>query len=237
MRGPPPPPPPPRTSKQWLVSFADLVSLMLTFFVMLFAMSSVKEPSWNDVVNALSQRLNPSRGADAASRMTDRTVETRASPDAADLDYLHALLSQKVRKDGVLNRAVLLRLDDRLVISLPFDLVFTPSGRLTDAGLRASGLLAESLRFIANRVEIIGHGEIPLAGDPTYGKAWGEAVDAARALARVLRAAGLTRPLVVLGRVGTPDAPAAVGGGAMPAGPRIDVIVGEAVDDGGGGGP
>jgi len=236
MRAPIRPKPAPKPSKQWLVSFGDLVSLMLTFFVMLFAMSSVKEPSWNDVVNALSQRLNPSRGADVEITLVDRTVETRPAPDASDLDYLHALLSQKIRKNGVLQRALLLRLDDRLVISLPADLVFTASGRLTDAGRRASSLLAESLRFIANRVEVVGHAEGPAKGDPGFGAAWDDAIGAALALARVLRDAGLTRPLVVFGRVDAPPPPTS-DGAALAVGSRIDVIVGETVEREGDGAP
>lgn len=236
MRRPLPPKPAKRSDKQWLISFGDLVSLMLTFFVMMFAMSSVKEPSWNDVVNALSQRLNPSRGADSEVSLVDRTVETRPAPDATDLDYLHALLSRKIRKNGVLQRALLLRLDGRLVISLPADLVFTASGRLTDAGRRASSLLAESLRFIANRVEVVGHAEGPAEGDTGFAAAWSGAIGNALALARVLRGAGLTRPLVVFGRVGA-SPPAALDGATLAAGPRIDVIIGETVDPEGDGAP
>ncbi len=228
--------PAPKSGKQWLVSFGDLVSLMLTFFVMLFAMSSVKEPSWNDLVNALSQRLNPSRGTDVEISLVDRTVETQPAPDASDLDYLHALLSQKIRRNGVLQRALLLRRDDRLIISLPVDLVFTASGRLTDAGRRASGLLAETLRFIPNRVEIVGHAEGDAMDDSGYGAAWEDAIGDALALSGVLRAAGLTRPLVVLGRVGAPPL-SAPGGGTRTTGPRIDVIVGETIAQGGDGAP
>ena len=34
------------TSKAWMVIFTDMVSLLLTYFVMLFAMSNVKVDKW-----------------------------------------------------------------------------------------------------------------------------------------------------------------------------------------------
>ena len=46
-------------SKGWMITFADLLSLMLAFFVLLFAMSKVEVDSWKALVDSLSNRLNP----------------------------------------------------------------------------------------------------------------------------------------------------------------------------------
>ncbi|MBT3305153.1 MAG: chemotaxis protein MotB, partial [Alphaproteobacteria bacterium] len=43
----------------WLITFTDLVALMLAFFVMLFAMSNVKVSDWQNVIDSLSQTLRP----------------------------------------------------------------------------------------------------------------------------------------------------------------------------------
>ena len=51
-------PEPPRTSAMWLVTFTDLVALMLTFFVMLFSMTNVKVDRWDELTDALSRSLN-----------------------------------------------------------------------------------------------------------------------------------------------------------------------------------
>ena len=45
----------------WLLTFTDLVALLLTFFVMLFAMSNVKIDRWKEMIDTLSQSLNPAR--------------------------------------------------------------------------------------------------------------------------------------------------------------------------------
>ena len=41
-----------KTDQSWMLIFTDLVSLMLTFFVLLFSMSVVKVDAWNNVVSA-----------------------------------------------------------------------------------------------------------------------------------------------------------------------------------------
>jgi len=44
-----------RSSQAWLVTFTDLVALMLTFFVMLFAMSKVEQRKWQNLTDALAR--------------------------------------------------------------------------------------------------------------------------------------------------------------------------------------
>ena len=46
-------------SVAWMVTFTDLVSLMLTFFVMLFSMSSVKVDVWEKIIDALNRTVDP----------------------------------------------------------------------------------------------------------------------------------------------------------------------------------
>ena len=50
-----------RSSQAWLVTFTDLVALMLTFFVMLFAMSKIEHRQWQNLTDALAQDLDAVR--------------------------------------------------------------------------------------------------------------------------------------------------------------------------------
>ena len=54
----------PKKSSVWLIIFADLVALLLTFFVMLFSMSNVTEESWKRMVEALTKELKPVKWAE-----------------------------------------------------------------------------------------------------------------------------------------------------------------------------
>src|SRR3546814_1706569 len=45
-------------AQAWLLIFTDLTALMLTFFVLLFSMSSIQESDWQNLVDSLSTKLD-----------------------------------------------------------------------------------------------------------------------------------------------------------------------------------
>ena len=50
-----------RLNNTWLIMFADLAALMLTFFVLLFSMSQIADSDWRAVKEALGASLDPQR--------------------------------------------------------------------------------------------------------------------------------------------------------------------------------
>ncbi len=44
--------------KAWLVTFADLVTLLLVFFILLFSVSTIKEDSFNETIDSVKSALN-----------------------------------------------------------------------------------------------------------------------------------------------------------------------------------
>ncbi|MFQ5957912.1 MAG: flagellar motor protein MotB [Alphaproteobacteria bacterium] len=189
-----------RIETRWLITFADVISLLLTFFVMMFAMSSVKEVTWEIMVSALSRQLNPDRGWDTVSSLTDRTTETVAAADAADLDYLHAVIAEKTRDHPVLGQALLRGLDGRLVITLPSDLLFASnSAELTDPARHALKELGDTLRHIGNRIDVDGHADPQPIRDGAARPDWELSLDRALAVADGLRTVGYTREIIALG--------------------------------------
>ena len=179
-------------SKGWMITFADLLSLMLAFFVLLFAMSKVEVDSWKALVDSLSNRLNP------LSEWTRPLLETeRAAPELfarrpMDLDYLAGVLQAKMADSEILAKSVLHRLDDRLVVSLPGDLIF-PIGhaRLLDDSQEALAALGAALKPVGNAIELIGRTEAgaPVDGSPFNSK-WDLTLARALSLANGLRAVG-----------------------------------------------
>lgn len=60
----------------WMVTFTDLVSLMLTFFVLLFSMSSLQMDEWDAMIDTLTQSLNPGKVSTVAAATAEFNIGT-----------------------------------------------------------------------------------------------------------------------------------------------------------------
>ncbi len=187
-------------SKAWMVTFTDLVSLMLTFFVMLFAMSNVKVDKWDSMIDALSQSLNASGTKEVVVSSAQFNVSTIVRKQAINLDYLASVLEKTVAEDEVLAHSRIVRLEDRLVIALPGDLLFAPArADLSEKALAAVFNLGGVLRNIGNQIEINGHTDPVPATGGEYASNWELSVARAAAVANALRRAGYTEDIIAYG--------------------------------------
>src|SRR3972149_2822641 len=71
-------PPRPYGDPVWLITFADLVGLMLASFVMLFAMSGIDGAKWRGVADGLSRSLDPVIAIEDEGPRADRHVDAGA---------------------------------------------------------------------------------------------------------------------------------------------------------------
>jgi chemotaxis protein MotB len=213
----------------WLVTFADLVALLIAFFVMMFSTQKVDTGKWESLVEALSMRLNPTQTVVIARPSADATVERLSPARATDLDYLESVLRDKARLQPELAGLSLFRLDDRLVLALPAELLFA-SGR-ADIVVSARPILftlAGVLGTIGNGIDIVGHADpTPLAGSP-FRSNWELSVARAVSVANELQRAGYHRPLAPSGFGDSRfvDLPADLSGAErLRAGRRVDIVI------------
>ena len=186
-------------SKAWMITFTDLVSLMLTFFVMLFAMSNVKVDKWDSMIDALSQSLNASGTKEVVVSSAQFNVSTIVRKQAINLDYLASVLEKTVAEHEMLAHSRIMRLEDRLVIALPGDLLFAPArADLSEKALAAVFNLGGVLRNIGNQIEINGHTDPVPATGGEYASNWELSVARAAAVANALRRSGYTEDIVAL---------------------------------------
>ena len=179
-----------RISQSWMITFTDLVALLITFFVMLFAMSQVEERKWENLTRAFSDDLDVVREVTVALPPEDLGIEPVDSLPGVDLDYLATLLRQSMETEAELAGGFLVRLSDRLIITLPADLLFAPGrASLEDAGERAAHALGGLLRHIDNRIEVSGHAD-PRGTRGRYPSNWELSLERAIAVARMMREAG-----------------------------------------------
>ncbi len=129
-------------NKAWILTFTDLVSLLLTFFVMLFAMATPPVLTTAPEISVV-QGLPSARTATLTQSFPKRSV---------NLDYLyHVLLGKPIQIDNAR-----LRMDsDKLVLSLPIDIFadtteFIPAPGQTEK-VQALGYL---LNTLSNQIAI-----------------------------------------------------------------------------------
>lgn len=187
-------------SASWMITFADLIMLLITFFVLLFSMSQVKTEKWQSVIEALSDRLNPISASAKIAPSAELNARRVFEPKLLGLDYLDTMLAEKAAADPVLGQSVIQRLDDRLVISLPGRTLFAPgSAELAPDARDAIAALGALLQYVDNRIDVNGH---TLAGaEPTaiFESHWELSLARALVVAEVLREAGLSQRITALG--------------------------------------
>jgi chemotaxis protein MotB len=218
--------PPP--NRGWMVIFTDLVSLMLTFFVLLFSMSSVQIDRWKEMADALSQSLNPAYEKMETPPAAQYNIATIFGKRAVNLDYLGAVLGDMVTQDPVLAQGRILGLEDRLIVALPGDVMFDPGGAtLSERGRQALFVLGGMLRNVGNQIGVNGYTDGTPPGGGAFRSNWELSVARAVAVANSLKRSGYTDDIIAYGYADSrsgqlPDLPADE---RMSLARRVDIVI------------
>lgn len=175
----------------WMVIFADLLALLLTFFVLMFSMSSVEVSEWEALVTSLTENLNPERARiqDVDWNKVDEAMVMEEP--ALNLDYLKNIFEDKLSRDPILTRSTVTVLDDRLAISLPADLIFDLGEAELDSDARSAMIeLGEALRSIDNEVIVVGHSDLAPISGRFYPTNWELSLVRALSIAKLIKAGG-----------------------------------------------
>lgn len=186
----------------WLITFTDVMALMLTFFVLLYSMSTPDVESWSQMTSSMEVNMSKFYSAEWQGGAQDTiAIQKVDNSRALSLDYLEALVTEIVAENNHLKTAVINQQQDRLVISLPTSLLFRGgSSEITPRGERALFALAGLLQRIRNRMEIIGHSDPrPLPESSPYDSNWDLSLNRALKVSGVLQEVGYNRSLVVRG--------------------------------------
>lgn len=210
--------------RAWLVTFTDLISLMLAFFVMLFAMSGVKVELWEATVSSLTSTLRPAPVA-TPPPSEDESVSTRAAdPPAIDLDYLAAVMGGMRDDAPALADSRLSRITDGLIVTTDVDRLFLHGrAELSPAALDTLAVVVGVLRNIGNRIGVRVEAGGARAATLGHRPAFALALARSAAVANALREAGYDRSVVAYG----------VGGGGVGgserrgrgAGDRLEIVI------------
>ncbi|WP_374764496.1 OmpA/MotB family protein [Yunchengibacter salinarum] len=192
-----------RPSQQtpWMITFADLLSLLLAFFVLLFSMGRIEPEAWTSMVDSMARQFRAEeRTVPKDTETVSRDSEPAAVRPAENLDYLRGVLEAALQGDPVLETAVIHKSSGRLVISIPAEILFFEKrATLTDGARPALAQLAAGLGRIDNRIMVAGLSNAAPVRNRYFDNNWSLSLTRARLVAGILNDRGYPRKISVLG--------------------------------------
>jgi chemotaxis protein MotB len=173
----------------WMLTFGDLICLMLTFFVMLYSMQVVETNKWQSILSSLTLRLNPNAIQAPITTVPNKTEPIVIEQPASNIDYMKSVLLDKLSEYPEFKDSNIKRLEDRLIITFPPDSVGI-NRFISGESMQQIEALANILNSITNRIEVNG-----FAGDAAIqsGKEWYDAIQIADSITRELHRYGYTQ--------------------------------------------
>lgn len=193
--------------ERWLVSYADMITLLFCLFLILYAMSKVNEQKFQVVARSLATAIDktepkplaaPTDGEAATSLSVPLEVPPDAVPadedkgaDEIDEEMLRRLsdsLNRVAQTHGWKKQLFVHREEQGLTITLAADGIMFDTG---DAEVRAGALpmilaVGQAIQPFPNLVRVEGHTDnVPLHGGP-YKTNWGLSTMRATSVAEVL---------------------------------------------------
>ncbi len=211
----------------WLVTFTDLMALLLAFFVLLFAMSRIEQSNWQGLVEALASDLNSLSKTEDVKPALDYQAEEDAVVPGADLDYLAAIVREQIGAHPLLAQATTHRAAERLVISLPVELLFGAGA--AEPTPQATGLgsaLVSVLRHLGNAIEVEAQLERAAAA-PVSRADWELALARAAAFTGILTRTGYTGKIVARATAAGGPVSGRNSGSSTSQGTRLDIVIHE----------
>lgn len=196
----------------WLMGITDLITLLLAFFILLFATSAPKSDTWNTASESVKSRFGRDQDetyikGQAGHKDAEKTWESEERDPGLNLDYLYSVVRQHVESDPSLSSVKVWHNHDTVIISLGAELSF-PVGqsRITKQGQALLNTLADYLVTLPNTLEVVGYADqTPLKSDVTFNSNWHLSLERAYNVADILKARGYEAPIDVRGK-GVSDA-------------------------------
>lgn len=182
----------------WLLSFTDVMALMLTFFVLLFSMSEPVRKDWAGMTDSLKQEFNQFEGARFEHGKDDVINLDKVNFNRAlKTAYIESLLQSEWSENEQLSAVQLVRQRDRLIVSIASDAVFDgDTSQITDSGRKILYAVAGPLSRIKNRIEIEGNLTPGAVGSS---RKWNLTMQRSLAVATVMRDLGYSKNIAIRG--------------------------------------
>jgi len=159
-------------TERWLLTYADLITLLLALFIVMYSMSRVDALKFGKVTGALSGILRGGSPAAPASAGFGRTPGAEKL-DTEVLKSLEQAIERRLQVDGLADRIVTVEDKRGLVIRVMESAAFDPgSADLKPQMFAVLSVLARELGDIPNQVRVEGHSDNTPIATARYPSNW-----------------------------------------------------------------
>jgi len=188
-------------SPEWLTTYSDLITLLLCFFVMLFAMSTVDRATFYEMAESLADSLLKLNSGDSILEYTGKSIiaidyaemrrvqnqdKKNLIQDAKDMvvdaeqqiqnkkiDAVKETIKNSVEENDISDKINITEEHDFLLISLESEVFFdSGSAEIRPDGIKVLKSIAEVLRNVENEIIIAGHTDNVPIKNSKYDSNW-----------------------------------------------------------------
>lgn len=191
---------------EWMATFADLVTLLMCFFVLLFAMSSIQEETFKELVQSLRTALGVQELPEAGTReglIMDNTRPEEREKQKEAVDELGGMVQKEVEEivsdvkelimynklGGMVN---VQESDVGAVITISDVVLFPPGGaKMVPEGLEIMAQVAQVLAQFRYPIHVAGHTDTSPIHTATFPSNWELSTRRASEVVRYLVSRGI----------------------------------------------
>ncbi|VAX13766.1 Flagellar motor rotation protein MotB [hydrothermal vent metagenome] len=175
---------------RWLVSYADFITLLFAFFVVMYSMSSINEGKYRVLSDTMEEAFKtPPKSPDpiqiGKERKTLKTVETTVNeisligikPDIISRAQQMERIADDLQKNlaPLVNKKLIKITRDKLWVKVEMNnriLFASGKAHLSERGYPILEELAEVVRNLPNHIDVEGHTDNRPISTPTYPSNW-----------------------------------------------------------------
>lgn len=187
----------------WMMTFVDLLSLLLAFFILSYSMATIPKNSWQEISDTMSRTFHGNRVIKDPSSSTLLDAATVLDKKALNIGYLKTILNDKLKRYPALKDTIhITRKSGHLELSLPSHTMFEANSETLS--MNASTLLlqlSEVLKQINNRIEILAYAHTGVINGSNFQSVWELMLARATSIAHELKFYGITKRMDAMAQV------------------------------------